>query len=129
MTSIDGIDSYGPDEGTSNTLFQIAIVALAVTRILAAGITWVGTHLITKQQRTRIVSLEKELAEQKLQFETFKTLTSNEFELTWKSIAQQNNNFKALTHGFHLCEEDIAEDDSTSDAIDRPSDSSDGEMQ
>ena len=107
----------------SNSLFQIAIVALAVVLFFGAGITWIGTHMINKNLRTRVEVLETELAEQKLQFETFKTVTDAEFRLTWQSLARAHANYKALGLGYHLEEEDIADDN------DGTSDSSDGEMQ
>jgi len=49
----------------------------------------------------RIDALETELSNVKISMST-------EFEITWRSLARVNSNFKALGTGFHLEEEDIA---------------------
>lgn len=62
---------------------------------------------INKSLRTDLAEANKKIAELELKFENFKTLTSSEFENTWKSFATVRNNFIALGKGFHLEKEDI----------------------
>jgi hypothetical protein len=59
----------------------------------------------------RVIIAENQLTEQKLQFDTFKKLTSDEFESTWRSIGYQNGNFKALGLGYHLEDKDFVPPD------------------
>lgn len=54
-------------------------------------------------QRTEYLDFSRE-------FENFVSLTSDEFESTWVSLARVRNNFIALGKGFHLEDEDIAPD-------------------
>lgn len=62
---------------------------------------------INKSLRTDLAEANKKIAELELKFETFKSLTSSEFESTWKSFAIVRGNFLAIGHGLHLSEEDI----------------------
>jgi hypothetical protein len=59
----------------------------------------------------RVIIAENQLTEQKLQFDTFKKLTSDEFESTWRGIGYLNGNFKALGLGYHLEDKDFVPPD------------------
>ena len=51
--------------------------------------------------------MEIKLTRIEMEFKTFKQLTSDEFESTWKSFGAVRGNFQALGHGYHLEDNDI----------------------
>ena len=57
--------------------------------------------------QTKLTEQEKKTKELETKFESFKSLTSSEFESTWKSFSMVRNNFVAIGKGYHLEQEDI----------------------
>jgi hypothetical protein len=64
------------------------------------------SRIETLEKDSQEASLQRDIANR--QFVTYRKMTSDEFERTWKSFGIIRNNFLALGHGFHLCDEDIA---------------------
>lgn len=56
----------------------------------------------------QVKDLKKKNADLKLEFDTFKDLTSDEFEKTWRSFGRVRANFLAFGLGEHLEDKDIA---------------------
>jgi len=117
------------DKPSKNTM----VILILATFLLAFLVVFIINVHSSQKEITRltkrVIIAENQLTEQKLQFETFKKLTSDEFESTWKSFAAVRGNFQALGHGFHLQDRDFMPEGETDYDTDGTSDSSNGEMQ
>lgn len=66
---------------------------------------------IKKEQVVKTEELAQDLALLRLEFDTYKKMTSDEFVRTWQSFGVIRNNFLALGTGFHLGRGDFYPDD------------------
>ena len=62
---------------------------------------------LKKEQVYKIVEMNQDVVLNKLEFDSFKKLTNDEFERTWVSFGRIRNNFIALGTGMHLVKEDF----------------------
>ncbi len=72
---------------------------------LQEGINGLTEELRIEKEFTH--KMGNELLKLRVEFDTYKRLSSNEFESTWKSFARVRNNFLAIGHGYHLKPEDF----------------------
>ena len=92
----------------------IGILVLVVFSIIFGIIAIQEIHVNKKQiveLENRIEEIEKYKADYdrlKVEFITFKELTSNEFEQTWRTFGAVRANFLALGTGKFLCPDDFA---------------------
>ncbi len=92
------------------------LIALAISIVCILYVANVSER--QQRQRHAYLMLSKELGDEKrkveqleklrIEFDTYKVLTSDEFERTWRSFATIRNNFLSLGHGFHLGPKDVA---------------------
>lgn len=93
-------------------LFFVFLVFIFVSLIMENRISKVEIQLESLKSQLESANnsndkLFAELTQLRLEFDSYKQLTSDEFESTWDSFGAIRNNFISLGHGFHLEEKDI----------------------
>ena len=82
--------------------------------LLMVIILAISTYQLKKYSSSlqdNLITTNKKIARLELELNTFKNLTSDEFQSfkisTWQSFARVRNNFLAIGHGYHLEEDDF----------------------
>jgi len=110
------------DEALGETTYPAFKLLITVSVIIVAIFTMLSLSEIHHDKKImmelnkKIEILEKknnelELKKLKMEFESFKQMTSDEFVRTWESFGVIRNNFLALGTGQFLCDEDIMSDE------------------
>lgn len=104
------------------SMFRIWIIGLTIITFIFLTFALYRIQEISKRQerqhsmlQKKVQDLELEKDRLKMEFDSYKNLTSDEFVRTWQSFGVIRNNFLALGTGKFLCDDDVMSDDESDD--------------